>query len=103
VDGKTTELSVDHLALTGMHPGPHFDAQGPRCVSDRASATHGSGGTVERGEQSVAGGVDLLAAKAVELAANERMVRLEQVAPSSVTELDGAVRRGDDVHEQCCC
>ena len=45
-----------------------------RGVPDGAGAAHGSGRPIERGEQSVAGGVDLLAAEAVELAADERVM-----------------------------
>jgi hypothetical protein len=45
-------------------------------------------------------GVDLLPFETVELAAYERVMRLEEVAPAAVAELHGAVCRLDDVDEQ---
>src|SRR5204862_5200503 len=50
-------------------------------------------------EEAVTSRVELLAAKARELATDEDVVVLQQVAPRSVAELRGAFRGGDDVGE----
>ena len=60
---------------------------------------NGARGAVERREEAVTGGVDLAAAVALELAADDRVVAVEQVAPGAVAERDCAVGRPDDVGE----
>ena len=51
-------------------------------------------------EEPVAGGVDLAAAKTVQLVADHGVVPVEQHAPLPVAQLHGAVGRTDDVGEQ---
>src|SRR5207248_5374258 len=61
---------------------------------------HGTRGTVERGQEAVAGGVDLAPAEALELPAHRAIVRREEHGPAAVAELRGARRRADDVGEE---
>src|SRR5207247_6313418 len=51
-------------------------------------------------KEAVAGGVDLLAAEAGELAANDAVVALDQLGPRSVAEPTCALGRADEVGEQ---
>ena len=59
-----------------------------------------AGRPVERGEEAVAGRAHLAAAEAAELAADRRVVLLQQVAPAAVAELGGVLGRVDDVGEE---
>ena len=55
---------------------------------------------VERGEEAVAGRLDLHAAVALELTSDRPIVRVEELAPTTVADLDRALGRPDDVGEQ---
>ena len=55
---------------------------------------------VERGEKAVPCGIDLLAVKPLELPADDRVMPLEQLRPTLVAELVGALRRRDEIGEQ---
>ena len=59
-----------------------------------------AGGAVEGGEEPVARGVDLAAPEAAELAADEVVVSLEEVAPAAIPEGGGLLRGADDVGEE---
>jgi hypothetical protein len=61
-----------------------------------------AGRAVERGEEAVACGVPLLAAKARELPADESVVLREQISPVAVTEIGSPLDRPDDVGEEQC-
>lgn len=55
---------------------------------------------VEGGEEAVAGPLHLAAAVEAELAADDRVMALEQLAPVAIAELRGAGGRADDVGER---
>jgi hypothetical protein len=57
-----TDLPRDHLDLTRVHAGAYLDAERLDPLDDRSGALRGAGWTVERGEELVAGSVDLLTA-----------------------------------------
>ena len=88
------------LALAGVDARTDVDAELPQRVADRERAADGARRTVERGEEPVAGGVDLAAAKPLELAPNRGVVRAEELAPAAIAELHGPLRRADDVGEE---
>ena len=71
-------------------------------TASRIDGAHADGARrpVERREEPVAGRVDLAAAEALELAPDERVVPLEQVAPAPVAELRRPLGRADDVGEE---
>ena len=87
VDGDPADLAVDQLALAGVQAGADLEAELAHRLGDRAGAADRPGRAVEGGEEAVAGGVDLLAAEPDQLAPDERVVALEQVAPAPVAEL----------------
>ena len=72
-----------------MDAGSDLQAKLPECVAGRFRAADGTRRPVEGCEESVAGGVHLAAAEAVELAAHGRVVGAEEVAPPAVAELSG--------------
>ena len=81
-------------------PARIIDAEGPHALADRLGTADGPGGTVEGGEEAVAGGVHLATPKARDLAARERVVALQQFAPLPVAEGGGPLGRADDVGEE---
>src|SRR5581483_1868225 len=82
VHGDAAQLVAEPLALARMDTGADVDAEDAARVLDRAGAPDGAGGPVERGHEAVAGAVDLLAAEALELAADVGVVALEELAPA---------------------
>src|SRR4029077_2706225 len=99
VDGHPTNVVAAELALARVQPGPHVKAQGPDPVPDRAGALDCAGGAVEGGEEAVAQRLDLTAAEPIELAARELVVAFDQLSPTPVPCLGGALGRVNDVGE----
>ena len=83
-----------------MQAGAHVEAELANGFRDRAGAADRARRTVEAGEESVAGRVDLDAAMAHQLLAHELMMLLQHVSPTAVTERGGTLARADDVGEQ---
>jgi len=100
VDGDPGHVAARHLALAGVQPGPHLEAEAPHPVADGPGALHRPPGGVEGGQEPVAGGLDLPALEDVELHAHEGVVLVEQLPPAGVPELRRPLRRPDDVGEE---
>src|SRR4029453_8282529 len=100
VDGDPANLAFDLLALPCVEPGPNLEAEVLHRVDDRAGTADRARRSVERGEEAVTGGVELLPAEPHELSPHQRVVLGEQVAPTAVAELDQFRRRADDVGEE---
>jgi hypothetical protein len=64
----------------------HLEVEIAHGVADTAGAAKRSGGAVEGGEEAVSRRVNLAAAEAGKLTANDRMVVLNQLTPSSISE-----------------
>ena len=79
VDVDPTDLPGDDLALPDMQSRSDLDAEFGRGVTDGSGAPDGSGGSVERGEHTVARGVDLTAVEPLQLTADHGQERLQQV------------------------
>ena len=88
VDGDASHLPVDDLALARVKAGADLEAELSDALGDRAGAADRARRAVERGEEPVAGLVELSAPKAAELPSNESVVRFENLAPARVAELD---------------
>ena len=82
-----------------MEPDAHVDAELAGAVPDRQRAADRARRAVERGQEAVAGRLDLATRKPLELTANHGVVRVEQIAPASVPELAHEVGGMDDVAE----
>src|SRR5215207_10135765 len=90
VDGHSADVLADHLALAGVHADSNSDTEIRRRGHDRAGATQrrrrGSG---ERGEKTVAGGLDLAPTEAGKLLAHRLVVFSKQIAPRPIPQLRG--------------
>ena len=98
--GNPGDLAVRDLAFPGMQARTDGDAQLSDTVDDGAGATDRACRPVEDGEKAVAGGVDLAAAESRQLAPDDRVMTLQQLAPGAIPELERLSRRIDDVREQ---
>lgn len=98
--GDPPDLVADERHLTGVNPGPDLEAQRRERIDGGTSTANGRGGNVEHGEEAVARGVDLPAAEADQLAADDGVVARQDVPPTAVTQLRRPFRGADDVREQ---
>lgn len=69
-----------------MKSGTNLDPQWLNFLGDSAGATHASRRPVEGGQDAIAGGFYLLAAKTCEIALDRRVVTIEEIAPSAIAE-----------------
>ena len=69
-----------------MQPGPDLEVERTERVADATRQPDGSGRPVERGEEAVAGGVELATLETGELAAYDGVVPLEELPPGRVAE-----------------
>ena len=99
-DGQAGDFPVVKLALAGVDACADLEAEFAHGFGDRLGASDRAGGAVEGREEAVAGGVALLAAEADQLSADKSVVTLEQIAPSTISELCRALGRADDVGEE---
>src|SRR5262249_27959405 len=83
------ELAVDELGLACVEASSDAEAESADRLGDRRGAADPARGAVERGDEAVAGGADLLTAEALELAPHQRVVALEEIAPLAVAEPRG--------------
>jgi len=100
VHGDPGELVTDLLALAGVHAAANFEAELADALRDRACAHDRARWSVECGEETVAGVVDLAAAVQVKLTADARVMTLEQVGPAAVAESVRLLGRADQIGEE---
>src|SRR5688572_15785486 len=100
VHREASNLAADLLALAGMHAGADVDAEWPHRIADPERATDGACRAVERGEEAIAGRVDLPPSVAVQLPSDQIVVGLQDFAPTAITQLRDPLRRADDVGEE---
>ena len=85
-----------------MESGPDLDVEYLQRVSDRRGGLNGTGRSIEGGEESVAGRVQLLALEPRELATDDRVMSLEELAPRRVADSRRQLGRAYDVGEENC-
>src|SRR4051794_949122 len=83
-----------------MNASPYFQTELRHLLDHDQGAGDSARRRVECGEEAVAGRVHLAPTEPLELAANQLVVLLEQVAPRSISQLRRAARRFDDVREK---
>jgi len=88
------------LHLAGVQSGSDLEPEAAHGVHDCPAGADRPRRPVERRQESVAGSVDLSPAKPLEVATDELMMVLEQVAPTTIAELASSLRRPDNVGEQ---
>ena len=96
----STNLMTAHLDFPHVDADSHLDAHGREPVDDRACTLDGRRGLSKCHEESITRGVHLPASEALQLLADEGVVRRDELAPSPVTELDGPLSRRHDVGKQ---
>src|SRR6187200_2858519 len=89
-----------HLALAGVQPGAHLDAECLYGVADCHGAADRSLRAVEHRQKAITRGVHLPASEAIELYAHDGVVLVEECVPVTVADLGGSARRVNDVGEQ---
>src|SRR3954469_23103014 len=100
VDCDAPNLPGDPLALSRMDSGSDRDPQRLQLFGDRSGCADRPSRPLKRGEKSVSGGVDLLAAERRELAPDDRVMVLETLAPAAIAKFRGALGRPHDVGDQ---
>ena len=85
MNGQSTEVISSHFAFSGMRHGPDFDPKRFDHFDNGASGPYCAGGTVERGEKTVPGRLDLAAAEASQLLPHQTIVAVEDAAPTLIT------------------
>ena len=91
VHGHAADVVADELALAGVQPGAHLEAERPHPVRGSRGRTRiAARRPVEGGEEAVPQGLDLPAAEAIELAADQLVVAPEQLPPAPVAGVGGA-------------
>src|SRR5438132_961535 len=86
MDRDAADFVPDQLALPSVQPCSDLDAEPGQLAAHGAGAADSASGAVKSGEKAVAGGVDLTAAEALQLLADDLVVGLEEVAPAFVAE-----------------
>jgi hypothetical protein len=100
VDGEPGDLVACELALAGVQPGSHLEAELGDGGPDRRGAADGADRPVEAGEEAVAGRIHLNPAEARKLPADGSVVLVQKLAPAAVAKLRHHLGRADDVREQ---
>ena len=100
VHGDPADVVAADLALAGVQPGAHLDAERLHRVANRHRAADRSLRAVEHRQEAVARRVHLAAPKAGELRPDDGVVRIEQRMPVTVADLRRPTRRVHDVGEQ---
>src|SRR6476659_4372233 len=95
-------LVAHQLAFARVQPSTNLQPQGAHALGNCACAANSARRAVEGREETVAGAIDLAPAKVGQLAANERMVTVEQIVPNLITEAGSALSGTDDVGEKDC-
>jgi hypothetical protein len=94
------DVIASQLDLTGVQASPDLKADARDCIADRSCSPHRAGRPIERGEESVAGGLDLAPAAACQGGPHEPIVLVQQCAPLPVAERGRTNRRVHDIGEQ---
>ena len=86
-DRDPDHLAVADLALARMETGPHLETDVPQRIAKGGGGEDRLGGPIERGEEPIAGRVELPALEPRELATDDRVMLLKEVALGRVAEL----------------
>jgi hypothetical protein len=86
VNGETSDVFTDQFYLAGVNPSANREPQPGDRLPNCAGAANRPRGTVKHGKKSIAGGLYLAPAKAVELAPRLLVVLEEQLVPGGVAQ-----------------
>ncbi|HEX3192424.1 MAG TPA: hypothetical protein VHS30_21845, partial [Streptosporangiaceae bacterium] len=85
VDSDAPDSLADHLDFAGVNAGLDLDSERLHAPDCGGRTPDGAAGTVEHGEETVAGRVNLAAAETGQLATHEGVMALEKLPPRSIT------------------
>jgi hypothetical protein len=96
VDSDAPDSLADHLDFAGVNAGLDLDSERLHAPDCGGRTPDGAAGTVEHGEETVAGRVNLAAAETGQLATHEGVMALEKLPPRSITDssMDGSSDAG---------
>src|SRR5438874_848847 len=97
---NANNIVSDEFALAGMQTATDLQIERAHRIADCTGATYGARWPVERGKETVAGGIDFAPAILAEHTPNFGIERVEQHAPSAVAGCGGAFRRSRNVDKQ---
>src|SRR2546423_14438429 len=100
VDGDAADVVAADFDLAGVDAAADVEPERTGGIAGRTGTLEGRGGSVEGGAEAVAGRLDLAASEACELAADGRVVTVEQITPAAVAEFARSFRGADDVREE---
>src|SRR5262249_43521675 len=100
VHGDPADVIAADLALAGVQPGAHGDAQRGHRVADCHRAADRALRTVEHRQKAVARRIHLPAPKPSQLRPHDGVVRIKQRTPIAVTHRGGRARRVHDVGKE---
>ena len=100
VHREAAHLLPHTLAFAGVESRANRDAHLPHRLDDLSRAFQSLRRRVERCEQTVAGGVDLLAVEPFQLASGDAVIGIQDSAPRSIAHRSGEIRGSHDVREQ---
>jgi hypothetical protein len=83
-----------------MQPFSELDADAGQFLSERRRTVDRPAGSLEGGQDPVAGGLDEMAAELLDQPAGQLVVHVQQLSPAPVAELPGSAGGTDDVGEQ---
>jgi hypothetical protein len=86
-----------------MHSCPHVEAKRLHSADDGSAAPHGTRGTIECGEESVSGGVNLGSPVARQESADQSVMWLDEFTPCTITQSGYSLGRADQIGEEDGC
>lgn len=100
VDRDAAEVSRLALDFSRVNTGPNAEVVQSGDQVDRGGAANCSGSSIEHGQETVAGGCDLVTAEAVELKPDPIVVTPQKLFPSRIAHSTGDGGRIDDVRDK---
>src|SRR3954470_99258 len=100
VEGEADRLSAAHGVFAGMQADPDLEAERTHGLLDRGRAIDSGGRRLERRQHAVARGRDFLAARALQLLADRRVIMTHDLGPADIAELCGFCGGADDIDDQ---
>src|SRR2546423_11251893 len=101
VDGDAADVIAADFDLAGVDAAADVEPELTGGIADRTGTLEGPGGSVEGGEEAVAGRLDLAASEAYELAADGRVVTVEQITPAAGAHPPRTLRRAVEFRVEC--
>ena len=100
VDRNAADVVPLHFDLARMDAASNLQVQLPQGRDDRVRATDGTSRAIERSEETVAEGLDLMPAIARKFDADDLIVLFQYRLPAPISDLGCPLRGIDDVGEQ---